>query len=284
MRKSIFKLLIISVLFYSCVSQSEHDKIVSEKDAIAQERDKLKQELEDIKYGAPNLLADGKIFYDAKDFTQSRQKFQMLLDKHPEMPQSIEAKTYLSSIDEYELWNNASTLDDISYSESYISKYPRGKFSDKAVARINELKILNMQKGYAEALNQNSSYIWKKFLEKYPNHIEAASIRKKIIRLEVDEILGDRETGQIPSFNQFNSQYSSNSSVAITNNTGCELTVRYSGPDAEIIAIPSGGTRTVYLTSGIYKIAASACGANYAGTEDLHGEYGSKFYITTSRY
>jgi len=284
MRKNIFIGLTISALLYSCVSQSEHDKLVSEKDAIAQERDKLKQELEDIKFGAPSLLADGKKFYDAKDFSQARQKFQMLLDKHPDMPQSIEARKYLSNIDEEELWNSASTSDDISHSESYLSKYPKGKYISKAVARRNELKILNIQKAYDAALSQNTSYGWQKFLEDYPNHSEAAAIRKKIIRLEVDEISGDRETSQIPSFNQYNSSYSSNSSVAITNRTGCELTIRYSGPDAEIITIPSGGTRTVYLSSGSYKIAASACGANYAGTESLHGEYGSTFYISTSRY
>lgn len=277
-------ILAISVMFYSCVSKSEHDKIVSEKDAITQERDKLKQELDDIKFGAPNLLADGKKFYDAKDFTQARQKFQMLLDKHPDMPQTIEAKKYLSNIEEEESWNSASTSEDISYSESYISKYPKGKYIGKAISRRSELKALNMQKAYDAALSQNTSYSWKKFLDDYPNHDEAASIRKKIIRLEVDEISGDRETGQIPSFNQYNSSYSSSSSVEITNNTGCELTVRYSGPDAEMISIPSGGTRTVYLSSGSYKIAASACGANYAGTENLHGKYGSTFYITTSRY
>ncbi|MBK7735020.1 MAG: hypothetical protein IPI36_07180 [Chitinophagaceae bacterium] len=96
MRKILFIILSASVLLYSCVSESEHEKTVAEKDAIAQERDKLKQELDDIKFGAPNLLADGKKFYEAKDFTQSKQKFQMLVDKHPDMPQSIEAKKYLS--------------------------------------------------------------------------------------------------------------------------------------------------------------------------------------------
>ena len=164
MRKVIFRAVTISALFCSCVSQSEHDKIVSEKYAITQERDKLKQELEDIKFGAPNLLADGKKFYDAKDFTQSRQKFQVLLDKHPDMPQSIEAKEYLSNIDEEELWYNASTSDDISYSENYISKYSNGKYIGKAVSRRSELKILNMQKAYDVALGQNTSYGWKKFL------------------------------------------------------------------------------------------------------------------------
>jgi hypothetical protein len=37
-------------------------------------------------------------------------------------------------------------------------------------------------------LSQNTSYGWKKFLGDYPNYDEAAAIRKKIIRLEVDEI------------------------------------------------------------------------------------------------
>jgi hypothetical protein len=51
-----------------------------------------------------------------------------------------------------------------------------------------------------------------------------------------------------------------------------------------MIEIPSGGTSTVYLSSGTYKIAASACGANYAGTESLSGSYGSTFYISRTRY
>jgi hypothetical protein len=284
MRKILFLALTTSVLLYSCVSQTEHEKTIAEKDAIAQERDKLKQELEDIKFGAPNLLADGKKFYEAKDFTQSKQKFQMLVDKHPDMPQSIEAKKYLSNIDEEELWNNASTSEDITISESYINKYPRGKYISKANARRSELKILNMQKAYDAASSQNTSYSWKKFLEEYPNHDEASAIRKRIIRLEVDEISGDRETGQMPAFNQYGSSYSSSSTVQITNNTGCELIVRYSGPDVEMIVIPIGSTRSVNLSSGSYKIAASACGANYAGSESLHGDYGSTFYISTTRY
>jgi len=284
MRKILFMALAASVLLCSCVSQSEHDKIISEKDVIAQERDKLKQELEDIKFGAPNLLADGKKFYEAKDFTQSKQKFQMLVDKHPDMPQSIEAKKYLSNIDEEELWNNASSSEDITISESYINKYPRGKYISKANGRRSELRILNMQKAYDLASTQNTSYSWKNFLEDYPNHNDASAIRKRIIRLEVDEISGDKETGQMPTFNQYGSSYSSSSTVRITNNTGCELTVRYSGPDVEMILIPVGSTRSVSLSSGSYKIAASACGANYAGTESLQGEYGSTFYISTTRY
>lgn len=230
------------------------------------------------------MLSDGKKFYQAKDFSKAKEKFQTLLQKHPNLPQSIEAKNYLANIDEEELWQKAFTSEEISNTEDYIVKYPKGKYIKNAVSRKSELKKLNMQKAYDDALSSNSSYAWKRFLDEYPDHPNKSSIKEKIIRLEVDEILGDRETGRMPSFDNYSTSYSSNSSVEITNNTGCNLTVRYSGVEAKMIEIPSGGTRTVYLSSGTYKIAASACGANYAGTESLSGSYGSTFYISRTRY
>lgn len=282
--KRILIFLTVALALSSCVSESEHQRIVDEKNALSTENQNLKNELEEIKFGAPNLLSDGKKFYQAKDFSQARQKFQTLLQKHPDLPQSIEAKNYLANIDEEELWQKAFTSEEISNTEDYIVKYPKGKYIKNAVSRKSELKKLNMQKAYDDALSSNSSYAWKRFLDEYPDHPNKSSIKEKIIRLEVDEILGDRETGRMPSFDNYSTSYSSNSSVEITNNTGCNLTVRYSGVEAKMIEIPSGGTRTVYLSSGTYKIAASACGANYAGTESLNGSYGSTFYISRTRY
>ena len=282
--KRIFIFLAVALALTSCVSESEHQRTIDEKNALSAENEILKNELEEIKFGAPNLLSDGKKFYQAKDFSQARQKFQTLLQKHPDMPQSIEAKNYLANIDEEELWQNAFNSEEISNTENYIEKYPKGKYIKNAVSRKSELKKLNMQKAYDDASSSNSSYAWKRFLDEYPDHPNKSSINEKIIRLEVDEILGDRETGRMPSFNSYSSSYSSNSSVEITNNTGCSLTVRYSGVEAKMIEIPSGSTRTVYLSSGTYKIAASACGANYAGTESLSGSYGSTFYISRTRF
>ena len=284
MKKNTFLIVAAIIVLTSCVTQTEHDRIISENIQVSEERDRLKQELEDIKFGAPSLLAAGLEFFEAGDYQRAREKFQMLIDKHPGMPQTIEAKKHLSSIEEEELWNSASISDDITFTESYISKFPNGKYIIRAKSRRVQLKELNMVKAYEAAKQQNTASAWKIFLEQYPNHVEAEAIRKKIIRLEVSEIMGDRETGQIPSFDRFNTSFSSNSSVEITNNTGCELTVRYSGPDVEMVAIPSGATRTVYLSSGSYRIAATACGANYAGTETLQGQYGSRYYITRSRF
>ena len=46
---------------------------------------------------------------------------------------------------------------------------------------MNELKILDEQRAFGYATQANSSSAWKKYLEDYPNHPEAKSIKKKII-------------------------------------------------------------------------------------------------------
>jgi cytochrome c556 len=284
MAKLLFIVLFMSLLLSSCVSQSEYDKLNTEKDAVSAERDNLKKELEEIKYGAPNLLSDGQKFFDANDFAQARTKFQTLVDKHPEMPESIKAREYLEKIDEEEAWYNASNSTEVSITQGYIDRYPRGKYILPARVRFEQLKILAMKNAFESATAQNTSSAWKQFLADYPDHPQAAEIRKNIIRLEVDEISGSRETGRMPSFTQSGYSSSSSSTVRIKNDTGCELVVRYSGPDAKMISIAAGGTETVYLSNGSYRIAATACGENYAGTESLSGDYHSSFYITTSRY
>jgi len=72
--------------------------------------------------------------------------------------------------------------------------------------------------------------------------------------------------------------------VTIENDTGYRLTVRYSGPSVKEIVIPRGSSETTSLSSGSYKIAASANGLHYAGRESLSGSYSSKYYISTSQY
>ena len=268
----------------SCVSQSQHDKLKSEKEAITEERDRLKSELDEIKFGASNLLAEGKKFFDAKEFDQAREKLQSLVDKHPDRPESIEAKHMLSIVDEEQAWNKALVSDDISYVKIYREKYPKGKYATVAASRERDLKMLNMQKAYENAKSMNTSGAWESFLNEYPDHAEKSAIEKLIIRLKVQEIAGDSKTGKMPQFDQIGYEYSENSSVSIKNDTGCDLTVYYSGPDARIITIPIGSTRSLYLPSGNYSVAASACGENYAGTENLHGNYSSTFYISTYRY
>jgi hypothetical protein len=278
-------LTIISILsITACVPESEHNKVVSERNELAIKNDSLKKELEGIKFGAPNLLSDGKAFYDANEFIKAKDKFEALVERHPDMPQTLEAKKYLKIIDEEISWNKASNSNSIETVDNYLQAFPKGKYSTKAKARKSELKALNLKQEYDNATSENTSSAWKSFLENYPNHPQASAIKKKIIRLEVDEILGNSQTGAMPASQQYGNGHSSNSTVEIKNDTGCELTVRYSGPDVKMVTISAGSSQTVYLSSGSYRVAASACGSNYGGSEDLHGKYGSSFYISHSRY
>ncbi|MCP9748413.1 hypothetical protein [Lacihabitans sp. CS3-21] len=83
MKKIFTCCLIVTALLSSCVSETEHQEVINEKVSLSVENENLKTELEEIKFSAPNLLAEGKIFFEAKEFSKSRDKFQTLFEKHP---------------------------------------------------------------------------------------------------------------------------------------------------------------------------------------------------------
>lgn len=276
--KRIIIFSITAILIASCASDTERIQAEQQRDALA-------KQLEEIKYGAPNLLSDARKFYQAGDIQNAKTKLQELQTRHSDRPEVAEGRLLFQEIVEQEVWNSALSSQELYTTQTYLDKYPNGRYSKSAKTRLKDLKIANEARAFENAQQVNSSRIWKQFLDDYPNHPQSKSIRKKIIDLEVDEIFGDRSTGRLPSFDRIGGGgYSSTSSISIKNDTGCELTVRYSGPETIMIEISAGGTRNVNLTSGSYRIAASACGANYAGTEQLFGDYLSSYYISRSRY
>lgn len=137
---------------------------------------------------------------------------------------------------------------------------------------------------YDDALAVNTSEGWQKFIEDNPNYKNKEEINEKIIRAEVNEIANDRNTGEMPSAEKIGNTKSSKSRVIIENDTSCDLTIRYSGPDARRITIAPNAKGTVDLGSGNYTVAASACGYNYAGSENLSGNYSVVYYISNVRY
>lgn len=277
MEKLFFTLVFIAFLA-SCGSDNE--RIRAER-----ERDALQKQLEEVKFGAPNLLSDAKRFVDARDLQNAKSKLNELISRHHDRPEAAEGRLLMQKIEEQETWNNALSSQELYSTQTYINKYPNGKYSKSAKTRLKELKIANEKSAFENAQQTSSSSAWRQFLNDYPNHPQSKSIRKKIIDLEVDEIFGDESTGSLPSFDRIGrGGYSSTSSISIKNDTGCELIVRYSGPATIMIEIPAGDTRDVNLSSGSYRIAASACGANYAGVEELSGNYSSSYYISRSRY
>lgn len=305
----------------SCVPQSDYDKVVLENQQLKDELNELKFGKGNLSKDANSMIAL-KDFIQAKrkiillnekhpnsvEAAELNAKVDLIEEgilwqkamKVDSMDYSIEyltnypKGTFTSEIQtrkknlenkfDDDAFQHAQSLNTIDAYENYAESYKNGNHYWEAKKIISQIKKEQEKEAYEYAQRINSSYTWEKFISDYPNHWNKKDIEKKIIQLKVDEILRDKNTGELPTFSQTNFGYSSSSQVSITNDTGHELTVRYSGPTVTMIVIPIGRTRTTYLKSGSYKIAASAGGLHYAGTESLSGNYSSKYYITTSSY
>lgn len=136
---------------------------------------------------------------------------------------------------------------------------------------------------YSEAIKTTSVSDLKLFIENNPQHTKIKKLKIRLIDLEVDEISRNESTGQMPQSEKTSSSNSETSKIEITNDTSCELEVRYSGRDSKMIVIQSRQTQTISILSGDYRVTASACDSNYAGTETLSGNYQSSYYIATTR-
>jgi hypothetical protein len=277
-------LLILSISFFSCVSQDDYHK-------VQQENSLLKEELDDIKYGSDRLFKQATDYFNNNQLDSAEAKLNLLISKHNETKEAQEGRKMLAKLstariqlEDLNSWKSAEASKEISTVESYISSHPNGKYLALASQKIRALKNENEQSAYNNAVSVNTPYVWTKFIEDYPDRYDIDEIKKKIIRAEIAEILSSSNVSSLPSSYQTDNGYSENSTVSITNNTGYLLTVRYSGPDVTSVAIPAGGTRTVYLSSGTYQVGATAGSASCGGTVSLHGSYTSSYTITTSRY
>lgn len=278
-----FSIIVVIFLMISCVPKIEYDKAITEKNYLIKSNDSLEKEIYNLKYGIDNLLSEGKSFFESKEYEKAKIKLDTLISKYPNAPEIIEANKMLSVANEEVCWKNAIESNAISLTDIYIDTYPNGKYWNKAKIRRKDLININEEVDYNEAKKQNQSSTWKEFLTKYPNNKNISAIKESIIRLEVEEIMANIQTGQMPSFQKTTKTNSSKSSIKIKNDTGCELTVRYSGHDAKMIIIDPSDTKTIYLISGEYKVTASACGKDYAGVDELNGNYTSSFYISNTR-
>lgn len=149
---------------------------------------------------------------------------------------------------------------------------------------IVDNEISSQKISYSEAEQLNTSEGWKRFLKENPDYQNKEEINEKLIRAEVNEITNDKNTGEMPASEKIRGGNQALSSVNVENNTSCDLTLRYSGTDAKMIVIPPNSTQKVQVKSGQYKVVATACGYNYAGSEALTGDYEVVYYIQTVRY
>jgi outer membrane protein assembly factor BamD (BamD/ComL family) len=282
--KILLSLTIFIVFTSSCVQQSEYDK-------LSDENKELKEQLDELENGAVRLYGQAVELTKNNELEKAEEKLKILFDRHSETDESKKGRLLAVKIKSKKIENadntsykNALSVNTIESLEKYIAVNPKGRFVTECKRNITSVLKENEQKDYENALVTTSSYTVEEFISKYPNHKSVKSFRKKIIELEVDEIFGDKNTGQLPSYDRNSSSYSSYSEIEIENGTQCNLVVRYSGTDTKMIEVPAGATRSISMTSGTYRIAASACGSNYAGTENLQGNYSTRYYITTNRY
>ena len=284
MKLKILLCLIILISLYSCVQQSEYDKLM-------EQNEELKEQLDELENGAIRLYGQALEFTKNNELEKAEEKLKVLFNRHGETSEckkgrllEIQIKSKKNEIVDKTNYENALSTNKLESLEKYISDNPKGKFVNECKKNIILLIKENEQKDYENALTSTNAYDLGQFILKYPNHKSIKNFRKKLIELEVDEIFENRNTGQLPSFEKNSSSYSSYSVIEIENETQCNLIVRYSGTDTKMIDIPAGAIRSISVSSGTYRIAASACGSNYAGTENLQGNYSTKYYITTTRY
>ncbi len=168
--------------------------------------------------------------------------------------------------------------------EDYLNSQGFNAHADLANERLVELKEKNKRNAYLNAQAVNDSKTWKKFLNDYPNHPEKEQITKNIVVLEIEEIFSG-EYGEIPPSQLTGTKNYEVSTIQITNDTRYTLTLRYSGPEVRKINISPGSLESVKFKSGVYKVTASVNAAgvrNFAGVENLHGEYSSTYYISSN--
>jgi hypothetical protein len=248
---------------------------------LNQKLDSLMNEIAYLRDGAPKLLNEIIQLDNEKKWDVLIRIYSTLRRDFPNTNELRQAKPYYDNAIEERTWEATKKKDSKESYEKYVEDNSDGKYLNEAKLRIIEIKKEKFLEALKEAKQKNTSRTWKSFLEEYPDYVGKEQVEQKIISLEVDEIFSNQNTGKLPATNRTGNNSSTESSVAITNNTGYTLVLRYSGPSVKKVSIPSYGTRTVNLSSGRYKVAASAGGLNYAGAEYLSGSYESKYYISS---
>ena len=199
-----------------------------------------------------------------------------------------EAAAKLSSICD-SLYNIAKKTATIAGWRAYQRAVPSSFFRDSE-AKIEEIenKSWNTEaKAWSTAKKENTISAYQKYKNLYPKGSHIAQAEKKLIDLEVANVFAGSH-GSLPSMDKTSWGSGPTAYISVTNRTSYTLTLRYSGPDSKKLVISPGGTSSVTLKNGRYRVAASVNASNvsnYAGIEDLSGgSYSVEYYISTHHF
>ena len=122
----------------------------------------------------------------------------------------------------------------------------------------------------------------ERFIRYYPNGEYTQEAKDKLIQLTVADVF-DRQHGSLPKAQNVGGTYGTRSTIKIKNDTQYGLSIYYSGSELRQLYIGTGGSSTVDLPNGEYRIAVKADGGNvsdYAGLDVYQGgQYSYSLYI-----
>lgn len=181
-----------------------------------------------------------------------------------------------------ELWPPLAT----SRSEDVVLRYLR-TYPEITIRETVERRLRELYSDITWVQEQGTPSAYKRYLELNPRTKDRAAIEKRIIDIEVADIMS-RNPGSLPKSQPTRlDARSTRAKIEIENQTQYELTIRYSGTESKKIVIPQGESTSVEIRTGAYTVTASVPAGNvrdYAGFETLlGGNYDSRFFISTER-
>jgi outer membrane protein assembly factor BamD (BamD/ComL family) len=220
-------------------------------------------------------IADAK--WETISKTSSKNEVLKFLNAYPETTKTTEAEARIVTIADAQ-WAKISMSRSVPAINAFLADYPETSMRHAAEQRVQQL-----YDDWDWVREQDTLAHFQRFVARHPDHPERAWIDKRIIDLEVKEIAAG-EYGELPPAQPLRIG-GATATVEVDNQTGYELTVRYSGPDSKKLIIPKGATQSVSLPPGDYQVAASVSAANvrnYYGKDTMRGgQYSSSFYIQT---
>ena len=179
------------------------------------------------------------------------------------------------------------------YIDGVQTKYYRDALSKidsiETVIAKREAQSWGTDKLAWKTASKNDTYeFYLKYIKLYPNGIHKSKANKKIIDFEVARDFAG-EHGFMPAMDKTGYRSGHISTVTVTNQTSYEMTLLYSGDkDSKRLVISCGGTKSVKLPNGSYRISARVNASNvipYVGNETLTGgDYSASYYISSTRY
>ena len=136
------------------------------------------------------------------------------------------------------------------------------------------------------ASSVNTIAAYRDYINRYPRgkHVEAAN--KKMIDLEVQNVINSGDYGYLPSSQKVSYGTGKYSTINLSSRCNQTISIMYSGAKSMKIILSPYQNRKVVLPSGTYKVVATSPGVrSFYGTENLTGgDYECEYYIETRRY